>query len=303
MAYTPLRHALPRSGWLALALSVILHALLLAGLQFLPANARRTERALPINTCVLLAPDEPAEPAAPSVTTQPGVTEPVAQEERLVSANVLPREPVAVDPGAVSTEVPGASTVATMTPSPEGSGAVGGGPGRRTGTTFFDVEAAASRIVYAIDRSASMGLTDSLATAKRELLVSLRQLPATASFQVIFYNRDADVLRIQGQTDLVPVTPENVSEAARLLERLRAGGSTDHLQALRRALTLQPDVLFLVTDAADLSLEQVRLVTQWNGGRTILHAIDLGGRDGSGGPLDLLARRNGGTYRWVPSTP
>jgi hypothetical protein len=144
-----------------------------------------------------------------------------------------------------------------------------------------------------------MGLGDGLAAAKAELLASLRQLPASTRYQVICYSRDADALRIAGRSDLVPATPDNIRATARLLLPLRAGGSTNHVQALQRALALEPDVIFLVTDAADLSPEQVRQVTLWNGGRTVIHTIELGGQDSRGNPLELLARSNRGTYRVV----
>src|SRR5262249_33777939 len=107
-----------------------------------------------------------------------------------------------------------------------------------------------------------------------------------------------------GRSDLVPARDENLHETAALVTRLRASGSTNHVEALRRALELGPDVIFLVTDADDLTPEQVRKGTQWNGGRAVSHAVELGGPDDSrpGGPLEQLARNNGGTYRFVPLT-
>jgi Ca-activated chloride channel family protein len=293
MGRRPPRPAALRGGWLALGLSVAAHGLVLALLWLLPGDAPEAAGPLPISTVVLLSDDEAA-PPAPAASAEP---EP-APEREILSPVTLPAEPVAVDPGAASAEPPPPAAEPGAGPAPAAPGAGGSAAGGRTGPTFFGGTAEGGSVVYVIDRSASMGLGDGLSAAKRELLASLRQLPASARFQVIFYSREAEALGVDGRTDLLPATAENVDAAARFLERLRAGGSTDHLPALRKALALQPDVIFLVTDAADLSPEQVRAVTQWNGGRTAIHAIDLGGRAG-GSPLEALALGNRGTYRAV----
>jgi hypothetical protein len=64
---------------------------------------------------------------------------------------------------------------------------------------------------------------------------------------------------------------------------------------------LLPDLILFVTDADDLAPEQVRAVTQMNAGRSVIHTIELSGHqvERLGGPLQLLAQCNGGTYRRV----
>jgi hypothetical protein len=86
---------------------------------------------------------------------------------------------------------------------------------------------------------------------------------------------------------------------------LRAEGGTEHLTALRRALQLQPDVVFFLTDADALSEEEVRVVTRLNQGRTVIHAIELGPSPLTGRltALELLARDNRGRYRRIKVTP
>jgi hypothetical protein len=293
MARRPQVPAVPRAAWVALALSVLVHGLFLAALAFLPEGAHQADGPVSVSTVVLLSND----PAAPTVTapetTAPAET-PGPEPDHLVTPTILPDTPVPIVPASPpepATGPPGAAEA------PRSEGNAGGRPG----LTFFQVAAEGQSVVYVIDRSASMGLGDGLAAARAELLASLRQLPASARFQVVCYSRDADVLRIAGRSDLVPATPDNVRETAQLLDHARAGGSTNHVQALRRALALEPDVIFLVTDAADLSPEQVAQVTRWNGGRTAIHAIELGGPDG-GSALEALARSNRGTYRSISLT-
>jgi hypothetical protein len=181
-------------------------------------------------------------------------------------------------------------------------------PGSGTGagrTQFFQIAAQGQAIVYVIDRSGSMALNGCLAAAKRELLASLEHLPPTARFQIIAYNRSALPLRINGQSGLVFATTDNKRCVAQLLEELSAEGSTEHLPALKRALALRPDVIFFLTDAADLRLEQVQTVTALNHGRSVIHAIELGRRARADGdpPLSALAQENQGHYKSVPFGP
>jgi hypothetical protein len=185
-----------------------------------------------------------------------------------------------------------------------------GEPGGRPGgagygvTSFFQIATCGLRIVYVIDRSSSMGETGALALAKRELYASLDRLVPEARFQIIAYNRSAEPLRVNGQSGLLPATPDNKRRAALLIDSLRAEGGTEHLTALRRALQLQPDVLFFLTDADALTEEQARRITRLNHGRTVIHAIEMGTLHPTGPatPLQLLARDNRGTYRGVKQT-
>jgi hypothetical protein len=171
-----------------------------------------------------------------------------------------------------------------------------GGP-----TSFFQVTAHGRSFVYVIDRSASMGRNGALEAAKRELLASLELLPPETWFQIIAYNRDAQPLRIGGRTDLVPVTEENKRQVARLCESLNAEGGTEHLGALKRALLLQPDVIFFLTDADDLKAEHVQEVSRLNGGRRVIHTIELSppNHHRNHRPLQVLARANHGQHRAV----
>ena len=180
------------------------------------------------------------------------------------------------------------------------AGGLGAGPGPGAGAvTFFRVPAQGQSVVYVMDRSLSMGPSGALDVAKYELLTSLAELPATARFQIIAYNRSAEPLRLGGRSGLVAATAEAKHAADRLVRPLRPEGATDHVQALRRALELQPDLIFLVTDAADLTAEQIAALTRQNHGRSAIHVVELaeGRRPGAEGPLRRLAHGNRGTYQ------
>jgi hypothetical protein len=186
-----------------------------------------------------------------------------------------------------------------------GRGADSGPAGDGGTTAFFHVAAHGRAIVYVIDRSASMGLNGALAAAQQELRASLERLPPTARFQVIAYNRSAEPLHVGGRADLLPATPENKARAAALVAALRAEGGTEHLPALRRALTLRPDVIYFLTDADDLRPEQVLAITQLNQGRAVIHALELhrDDRGRRGAALPVLAQHNHGEYRAVALSP
>jgi hypothetical protein len=182
-----------------------------------------------------------------------------------------------------------------------GSGSGNGNIPREGGGSFFPLPATATRVVYVLDRSVSMGEGDKLDLACREVLASLRRLPPSARFQVILYNNSATALLIDGHIDLLPAKPAVLDQVADRLKDLPASGGTDHANALRRGLALHPDVLFFITDADQLPYEQIGSITRGNPGAAI-HIVELTRRRGglSDGPLARLARDIGGTYRCVP---
>jgi hypothetical protein len=293
---TPSR-GLPRGGWLALGLSVGIHGLLLAALCCIPSGTIRADRSPPVVTAVVVSDEFGERPGrgAQAGPVEPEPPPPVIQLVPVADASSPGSDPGPIPPAAASAEPAGAG---------HGSDDHGGGLGSDTehsSPTFFKVAAHGDSVVYVLDCSASMGLNDSFADARREVLASLDRLPESSRFQVICYNRDAMALNICGRTDLVPAGPQNKRAAAVVLEGKLPAADTNHLEALRQALALEPDVIFWVTDAADLKAEEVRTVTGWNHGRTAIHAIELSSRDPAGPdtPLSWLARYNRGTYKVV----
>jgi hypothetical protein len=138
-----------------------------------------------------------------------------------------------------------------------------------------------------------------LAAVKRELLASVNGLSADARFQVIFYNRRPMVLELDGGSGLVSASDENKRRVDQQIAALQAEGGTEHLAALRQALSLQPDAIFFLTDADDLTPQEVNTITQLNRGGSAIHTFEMVPRRQADLPLQLLARRNRGTYRAV----
>lgn len=177
----------------------------------------------------------------------------------------------------------------------------GGGVGSAgKGTTFFKVGTTARRIMYVLDASSSMGRDGLWERASRELVKSLDQLPADVAFQIIVYHSKPRTLLTAppGWLTWDGLTPAKVLQA---LNNLMPEGRTEHAPALSKALSMRPDVLFFLTDADDLTYPLLAQVDGWNRGKTVIHTFELNRRAGQrpGGPLHLLATRNGGEYRLV----
>src|SRR5262249_55239124 len=144
-------------------------------------------------------------------------------------------------------------------------------------------------IVYVLDRSGSMGRDRKLNHAIDSLRSSLRQLASDVRFQIVAYDSRADVLRIGHSTDLVFASPANIEDAQEQLQALNGEGSSRHLEGLRTGLSMQPDLLILITDADDLTAKEVQQVKKWNARGTSIHAVLVGSSGESAASLQELA--------------
>ena len=108
-------------------------------------------------------------------------------------------------------------------------------------------------IIFVIDTSGSMG-GESIAQARRSLLLALSQLRPNDSFNVIEFNSDLSALFRAS----VPANSHNLHKAKQYISGLTAGGGTEMLPALRLALHMpaNPD-----EDSAAASVRQVIFIT------------------------------------------
>jgi hypothetical protein len=288
---TMMRRGIQRSWRGPVAASLIVHGLLVAAFALLPGFR-----------------NEPAD-SGPAIDTrlyEKDVTvygididlEP-PQTRRATPAVAAPQQ--LAGSAEESSQIPLVDGVPPALVSGNPTGAAGNPGGEGSEGPLFDVPVQARSVVFVIDRSGSMGAFGRLDRARRELARSLERLPESTRFQVILYNRRADLLRIAGQTGLVPATAENKRLAVRLLDDVVPEGSTDHLNALRQAILLQAEAVYFLTDADDLQADHVRALTQLNHGRSAIHTVEmtLENRGKSDMPLQVLARGNRGTYRAV----
>lgn len=188
-----------------------------------------------------------------------------------------------------------------------GSGTSGiGGKGKAT-VEVFGVQGTGNRFVYVFDRSLSMSGYGGrpLAAAKRELIKSLESLGGVHQFQIVFYNEEPRVFHTRpGEApQLVYASDENKEQAESFVGGITADGGTKHMDALFRALGMNPDVIFFLTDADDPKLTNADLtrLRRGNRGGASINCIEYGS-----GPsqednnfLKRLAAQNSGHHVYV----
>lgn len=189
------------------------------------------------------------------------------------------------------------------------SGGQVGGNQVRTGV--FGVEGTGTKFVYVFDRSASMASYEGrpLAAAKSELIASLRDLSDIHQFQIIFYNDRPMVFNPNRPRPPRMLYGNDAMKrlGANFVRAIVAAGGTRHMEALQLALSMQPEVIFFLTDADEPALTPSQLdeIRSRNArvGATI-NAIEFGV-----GPQKIrmnflmrLAQQNGGQYAYVDVT-
>jgi hypothetical protein len=194
--------------------------------------------------------------------------------------------------------------------------------------SFAGVDAKrAERIVYVVDASGPMVSHWAWATA--QLRVSLTRLDTTQKFQVLISRllpapaeepdamRSAEVLSFSG-TDASPTaaTPSSITNAIVWLSGQRLRGASDPLPGLSRALSLQPDLILLLSYSFtqglqanvgrtndDVLAELDRLNPRRSDGSraVVIKTIQLGNEDPTG-LLQAIANEHGdgpGSYHVV----
>ncbi len=301
-------------GWIA---SVILHAMLLiacaVGLQSCQASpgdgpGEYRDVGLVIKTAAVSPQETPATTADP--TTRQDSRPPsrdMPRENPVVNQLLaLPREtaPAILGPGDRTPDSPLANPSRLL---PD-SALRGGSPlsGLEQGETrFLGIRDKGTRFVYVLDRSASMYQHHALEVAKAELLTSLQHLDETQHFQVIFYNEATPrLLTLGGRNNTMHrATDINKTLARQQIVRVTPDGGTRHYPALLKALSLDPEVIYFLTDAdinTQITPADLDRLSSRNRGRCRIHAIKfgLGAELIPNHYVKRLATRNGGRYRY-----
>jgi hypothetical protein len=171
--------------------------------------------------------------------------------------------------------------------------------GGRVTTEVFGVKGTGSKFVYVFDRSKSMegyGARPLLA-ARQALLQSLQSLGEKHQFQILFYNEGISIFKYNQLNQLHFATEELKSAATQFVKSIRGDGGTDHMNALKQALLLKPDVIFLLTDAeGGFSRAELRELNQLNRSAAVINAIEFGEIRGRDRSLETLTAENGGQY-------
>jgi hypothetical protein len=180
--------------------------------------------------------------------------------------------------------------------------------GGKARTAMFGVVGEGYKFVYVFDRSGSMGGDGrkALPLVKAEIMRSLKPLDTVHQFQIVYYNHRPVLFNPSGTPGrLAFANDENKERVGRFLETVKADGGTDHESAIRLAIRLQPDVIFLLTDGDDpkLTTAQLKKLERLSAG-IFINTIELapGPRTEKSNWLSELARRTGGGYAYVDIT-
>ncbi len=163
-------------------------------------------------------------------------------------------------------------------------------------TSFFGIRVRGQFFVYVVDRSLSMIDDDRLARATIELRKSVFALEQPQKFEVIFYNTES--LPMPGGPIPRSADLQAKNQLLLWLRLIEPIGGTDPRTALKQALMLRPDAVFLLTDG-DLPKGTVKEVSTINTRRIPIHCIDLAGGL-AGDQLKLIAADSGGQYASRP---
>ncbi len=170
-------------------------------------------------------------------------------------------------------------------------------------TSFFGIKSPAKRVVYVIDASESMRQHDAMQFARRKLWDSLQELTPTSQFQVIFFNvTNHTMSRVGERIRLLSATSVNLRLARQFLIGIQPDAGTNRMGALSLALSYDPDVIYLLTDAdaPELSAKDLWELKRVNKRKALVHVVEFGvGADLSPNNfLKKLASQNNGIHRY-----
>jgi hypothetical protein len=228
-------------------------------------------------------------------------------------AGKLPQLPEGTGP-LTGGQLPGDGIASAAAMAAAGAGGTGGGRVGQAGkfdveTKVFGVPGRGSRFVYVFDRSTSMDQFGGrpLLGAKRELIASLQSLESVHQFQIIFYNENPRVMNLAGtqRAEMIFGNDQGKKLAEQFVGGIYADGGTRHLEALKLALRMAPDVIFFLTDADEPQLKRHELdeIRRLNRG-TVINAIEfgIGQNPAARSFLKVLAAENDGQHGYVDVT-
>lgn len=181
----------------------------------------------------------------------------------------------------------------------EGTG-VSAGNGSANQPGFFGIQPSGTRFVYVVDCSNSMNAPHAEARTrfqrlKLELVKSVGGLRDDMQFFVIFFSSETFPMPA---TEMQFASPQNKEHFLTWVAKARAGGGTDPANAVKYALHLRPDVIYLLTDG-DFDEKFGKRLDKINKHRVAIHTFGFGDK-AADKLLKHIAENNRGTYTFVP---
>ena len=192
----------------------------------------------------------------------------------------------------------------------EGLGGTETGSGKG-GAEFFGVKATGNKFVFVVDSSRSM-IGPKWVDACNELLAAVERLKPNQKFYVIFFDAFAHPLPNPAnifqpnQPILMQAGKDNVALLKQFISGIQLGFETKPFMAVRMAMQLEPDAIYLLSDgefrdgtAKFLKRNnKIKLKDRLKMPAVVVHTIGFHSRRGQR-VLRRIAKDNGGTYKYV----
>ena len=174
-------------------------------------------------------------------------------------------------------------------------------PMKKRGAAFFGAYAEGKRFIFVLDSSRSMLQDDRWTYACNQLIDSLSGLQPEQEFYVICFDVQPTYLFNIPPSRVKFFKPDDktLPRVKRWLRSHELGRATMPAEALRNALALEPDAIFLLSDGElqDNSVGMLRMINGFSSAyRQIpIHTVHLFSNEGRQ-TLQLIARENSGTF-------
>ncbi len=283
--------------WIGLAISLPMHAILLAILSSIGVGIG-TSTGKSISTIevslIEMEPLESSPDSSSSGTVATPEVRPADADANAADSSIfgLP-EPTGNDQGDEAVVSAGAEGLFAS-----GGGGGEGGIGDGTGatTTFFGVSGRGKKIGYVVDKSGSMGIAGRMILAKQEIIRSITALPDFASVCITLFDEDFQTFDREG--GFVKCRDGAISKMKQWIAGVSQSGGTNPVSAFQFLFSRRerPDVVFFMSDGEippDAADEILRLNRR--GPNTVIHCIAFG-QAAATAPLRRIASETGGTF-------
>ena len=299
--------------WIGLALSIPIHAILIAVLARIPIASTAYAGDGDSTIEVVFVEGDPLEPDSGS----PSGLEQAAPELAVTESPSagMPTEVFGMpDPtGNADGDAVVSARGAPGIISDFGGGADGGG-GNGVGVSFFGVGGRGRKVAYVVDKSGSMGAPlgeapdprspnappiTRITVAKQELDRSISALPDFASVNIALF--DSGVVSFDEDGQFVKCRESSLAKIRQWLREIAPGGGTNPVPAFQLIFSRseRPDLVYFMSDG-EIPIDAAEEILRLNrrGPNTVIHCIAFG-QAAATAPLRRIAAETGGTFAVV----
>lgn len=171
---------------------------------------------------------------------------------------------------------------------------------------FLGTSGFGKRIVFVVDASTVMGKgkRSTWAHALKELAFSFEDLNKTQRFQVVYFNEEPHLLPGGSETEQwISASAETKKAAHDFLKGIQTSGKSNPAEALKKAMSLRPDVVFLLVDqrTPPVTFSDIEEIRKTGLADTPIHAVEIGEGEAAPRktPAQTLAESTRGEYKWI----